>query len=98
MEQEVDENNEVEVLLARWAAVQSLLDRWYERKGSLWKQLSRERFLKDLHRNTKYFHTLANMKKRKKHILELKVDVRTTQKQRRIKQDIRRYGRVAGGR
>ena len=91
VDRSLDNEGNDEVSLARWEALISLLNRQYNRKGEFWKQLSREKFIKEVDKNTKYFHLLANMKRRNKHIFELLVGGRSIHNPRRIKQEIRGY-------
>ena len=91
VDRSLDNDEYDEVSLARREALISLLNRWYKRKGEFWKQLSRDKFINEVDRNTKYFHLLANMKRRKKHISELLVDGRSVHRPRRIKQVISGY-------
>lgn len=64
----MDDVGAEEVILARCLALSSFLDKWYKRTGEFWKQHSREIFLHDMDRNSKYFHMVANMKRRKKYL------------------------------
>ena len=90
----LDESNEGEVLLVRRAALQRQLDRWHKRKGEFWKQLSKEKYMKDVDKKSNYFHSIASMKKRKKQILQLTISGRNIQNCRRIKKEIRGYFKI----
>lgn len=68
---ESDDGN-AEILAIRKALLHEV-EWWYKRKCELWRQMSREQFVKDMNKNSKYFHTVATMRKRKKMILEIKV-------------------------
>ena len=74
-----------EILLSRRNALLSQLDMWYRRKGEFWKQFARDKFMKEVDRNSKYFHTVATVKKRKKQLLELQITGRSFKESRRIK-------------
>ena len=49
--------------------------------------------MKEFNINSKYFHLVANFKKRKKLSLELKIGRRSTKDSRRIKLEVRRFFR-----
>ena len=53
------------MLIARRRALLSQLDIWYKRKGEFWKQHAREKFITKVDKNSKYFHTMATIKRRK---------------------------------
>ena len=59
----LDAESSNEVLLARRRALASQLDIWYNRKGEFWKQFSREKYVNEVDRNSKYFHTMATIKR-----------------------------------
>ena len=80
-----------EVLLARLMALISQMEMWYNRKSDYWKQLSRDKYAKEIDRNSKYFHSIATFKKRKKHLLELNIEGRSIKEPRKIKFEARRY-------
>jgi len=56
----------MEIEWSRREAIQSQLRLWMLRKERYWKQLSRCKILKEGDKNTRYFHLMASMRKRKK--------------------------------
>ena len=61
-----------EVDIARFRALKNHLDHWYERKCCNWKQMSIEREIKDVDRNSKFFYAIATNRKRKKLMLKIR--------------------------
>ena len=86
IERGLEETGGDEVTLARFAALKCLLQKWYDRKACYWKQLSRDRDVKELDGNTKYFHTVASIKRRRKLMVEIKVGRRSFRNPRCINQ------------
>ena len=54
-------------------------------------QLSKEKDVKDLDANTKYFHTIASIKRRRKMIAEIKIGRRVIHNLRCINKEARRF-------
>ena len=86
--EEVGVNDE---LLARRLALKGQLEMWYNKKNEFWKQLARDKHAKEIDRNSKYFHSIATFKRRKKQLLELEIDGRSVKDPMRIKIAARRY-------
>ena len=87
----IDDGLGSEVDWARRKALMWQLDKWYKRRADFWRQLAKERYFKEIDKNSKYFHTIANMKKRKKQILELKIEGCCLREPRRIKKEAGKY-------
>jgi len=62
---------------SRREALQSQLRLWMLRKERYWKQLSRCKLLKEGDKNTRYFHLMASMRKRKKVLSRITVQGRS---------------------
>ena len=77
--------NEVE--LARYEALWSQLQLWYGRKESYWRQLSKDKWLKQGDRNTRYFHAVAVERRRRKMVQKLKVGQRWMKGPQAIKRE-----------
>lgn len=74
-----------EVELARRKALLVQFEKWLTRKERYWRHILRERFVKEGNRNSKYFHVVTNIKKKRRQILKIKIAGRMTMKQRVIK-------------
>ena len=68
----LDEGSLDEVDIARYNALKSQIEVWYERKQCHWRQMSRERILKDMDKNSKFFHAKAAVRSRRKLMLEVR--------------------------
>ena len=86
---EIDGADEVD--LAHLNALRSVGLKWYERKDLYWKQMSRERYVRDMDRNTKFFHGVASVRKRRKLMLEIKRGRRVFRDPRIIKKEVRQF-------
>lgn len=51
VENRLDQQNINEVDMAHFQELRSVLDSWYKRRSSYWKQLSRKSYLKDMDKN-----------------------------------------------
>ena len=91
VDMQIEEMGVRDELLARRLALGSQLELWYNRKNDFWKQFARDKYAKNMDRNTKYFHSIATFKKRKKQLLELKINGRSIKEPRRIKIEARRF-------
>ena len=47
-----------EEIFARQRALKVRLEKWHEQRTSHWSKLSREKFMKGMDKNSKYFHTI----------------------------------------
>ena len=61
LETKIEIDGAYEVDLAHLNALRSVALKWYERKDLYWKQMSRERYVRDMDRNTKFFHGVASV-------------------------------------
>ena len=86
----LESNGSDEAFVARRFALISQLEMWHKKKSDYWKQMARDKYAKGLDRNSKYFHSVANFKKRKKQLVELKVDGRSIKETARIKKEGKR--------
>ncbi|XP_016185231.1 uncharacterized protein LOC107626855 [Arachis ipaensis] len=84
-------NIKAEINLSRKKVLVGLLDIWYKQKGEYWKQMSREKYIKEVDKNTRYFHTMATIRSRKKQIREIKIGNRHFKDPRRIKNEVRKF-------
>ena len=78
-----------EVNLVRSKALRSVLQNWYDRKDSYWRQLSRERYITGMDRNAKFFHRVATIRRRRKLMLEIRRGRRVFGDPRIIKVEVR---------
>ena len=78
---------------ARRQAIKSQLKKWYQRKELYWRQLSRDNHTKLSDRNTRYFHSIAVGRRRRKQILQLRVNSRLIKNPRVIKNEIVKFYR-----
>ncbi|XP_072062122.1 uncharacterized protein [Arachis hypogaea] len=76
---------------ARRRALVSFCRKWYIRKELHWKQMSRSRHVKEMDKNTRYFHNLASARRRSNMIDSLMVNGRLIRNQARIKTAIRDF-------
>ncbi|XP_015934915.1 uncharacterized protein LOC107461001 [Arachis duranensis] len=76
---------------ARRKALVTCCEKWYVRKELHWKQMSRSRHVKDIDKNTRYFHNLASARRRKNRIDVLLINGRLIRNQTRIKIEIRDF-------
>ena len=76
---------------ARGKALWCLLEKWYNRRDNYWKQLSRSKYAKNMDRNSRYFHTVASSKGRRKTTQKLRINGEDVLCPRRIKKGIRLY-------
>lgn len=66
---------------------QTDLWKWMKRRESYWAQHSRARWIKECDRNTKYFHTLASIRRRKNQIERIVIDGECIKKPAEIKKE-----------
>ncbi|XP_025625197.1 uncharacterized protein [Arachis hypogaea] len=78
-------------LEARRKALVTCCERWYVRKEIHRKQMCRSRQVKDMDRNTRYFHHLASARRMNNQIDSLMVNGRLVRNQARIKLAIREF-------
>ena len=76
---------------ARLNALKSQLDKWYSRRCCYWKQISREKIIKEGDRNFKYFHAMAAVRARRKQMLEIRCGRRVFRSPRSIKHVVRNF-------
>ncbi|XP_016168899.1 uncharacterized protein LOC107611497 [Arachis ipaensis] len=76
---------------ARRKALVSFCKKWYIRQELHWKQMSISRHVKEMDKNTRYFHNLASARKRSNQIDALMVNGRLVRNQARIKIAIRDF-------
>ncbi|XP_057734556.1 uncharacterized protein LOC130949997 [Arachis stenosperma] len=72
-------------------ALVTCCEKWYGRKKLHWKQMSRSRHVKDIDKNTRYFHNLASARRRNNRIDALLINGRLIRNQARIKIEIRNF-------
>ncbi|XP_057734661.1 uncharacterized protein LOC130950133 [Arachis stenosperma] len=70
---------------ARRSALVTCCERWYVRKEIHWKQMSRSQHVKDMDKNTRYFHSIVLARRRNNRIDSLVVNGRLVKNQARIK-------------
>ncbi|KAL4293687.1 hypothetical protein AHAS_Ahas18G0153000 [Arachis hypogaea] len=87
----IEEGTNTEKNLVRMDALKNQVEIWYRRKVEFWKQQSRDRFIKDIDKNTKYFHLRSTIRQRKSRIEEVQVRGRSVKEPSRIKQIARRF-------
>ncbi|XP_057720140.1 uncharacterized protein LOC130934600 [Arachis stenosperma] len=76
---------------AKRKALVSFCRKWYIKKELHWKQMSRSRHVKEMDKNTRYFHNLASARRRSNRIDALMVNGRLVRNQARIKIAIRDF-------
>ncbi|XP_057720254.1 uncharacterized protein LOC130934730 [Arachis stenosperma] len=79
------------IMEARRKALVTCCENWYVRKEQYWKQMSRSRHVKDVDKNTRYFHNLASARKRNNKIDALLINGRLIRNQARIKIAVRDF-------
>lgn len=77
--------------LARMQAVNNLLYKWPSRKEQMWRQEARVTNLKIKDSNTKFFHEMANVRRRRRQITSLKVGNNIVRGVGRIKKEIENH-------
>lgn len=87
----LDEGNYDEIDVARSNALKRQLDLWYEQKQCYWRQISKEKVLKGMDRNSKFFHAKAAVRSRRKLMLEVKCGRRIVRAPRMIKMEARNF-------
>ncbi|KAL1363378.1 hypothetical protein AAHE18_03G145400 [Arachis hypogaea] len=55
--------------------------------------MSRDKYIREIDKNTKYFHTVSTIRNRRKLVSELRIENRAIKNPRRIKQEARRFYR-----
>ncbi|XP_015938531.1 uncharacterized protein LOC107464137 [Arachis duranensis] len=76
---------------ARRKALVTCCERWYVRKEVHWKQMSRSRHVRDMDKNTRYFHNIASARRRNNRIDTLVINGRRVKNLARIKIAIRDF-------
>ncbi|XP_025661329.1 uncharacterized protein [Arachis hypogaea] len=76
---------------ARRKALVTCCERWYVRKELHWKQMSRSQHVKDMDKNTRYFHQIASSRRRNNRIDALVINGRLVRNSARIKIAIREF-------
>ena len=71
IDKDIEKRSANEIKEARNQALLSLLEKWYTRRDSYWKQMSRLKIAKDMDRNLRDFHAIACAKGKRKAILSL---------------------------
>ncbi|XP_072094113.1 uncharacterized protein [Arachis hypogaea] len=79
------------MLEARKRALVAYCEKRYVRKELHWKQMSRPRHVRDIDKNTRYFHNLASARRRNNRIDALVINGRLIRNQARIKIAIRNF-------
>ena len=87
----LEEGSSEEVDLARFNALKSQVQIWYDRKNNYWRQLSREKVIKGMDNNLKYFHAVASVRNRRKAMLQIKKGRRIIKSPRMIKLEVRNF-------
>ena len=80
-----------EVDSAMLLALRSQLAIRFSRKESLWKQLSRANLIKNFDGNTKYFRTMASIRRRQKLMVEIKKGTRLLREPRSLNNEVGRF-------
>ncbi|XP_025674208.1 uncharacterized protein [Arachis hypogaea] len=75
----------------RRKALVTCCERWYVKKEIHWKQTSRSRQVKDMDKNTRYFHNIASTRRRNNRIDALVINGRLVRNQARIKIAIQEF-------
>ncbi|XP_016200150.1 uncharacterized protein LOC107641157 [Arachis ipaensis] len=76
---------------ARRRALIACCEKWYVKKELHWKQMSRSRHVRDIDKNTRYFHNLASTRRRNNRIDALVINGRLIWNQAWIKIAIRNF-------
>nr|XP_025647281.1 uncharacterized protein LOC112742257 [Arachis hypogaea] len=76
---------------ARRKALVTCCEKWYVRKELHWKQMSRSRHVRDIDKNTRYFHNIASARRRNNRVDALVINGRLIRNQARIKIAIREF-------
>ncbi|XP_072071676.1 uncharacterized protein [Arachis hypogaea] len=76
---------------ARRKALVTCCEKWYVRKELHWKQMLRSRHVRDIDKNTRYFHNIASARRRNNRVDALVINGRLIRNQARIKIAIRDF-------
>ena len=87
----LEEDDWDEVNQARLNALKNYVQIWYDRKCSFWRQLSREKAIKEMDRNSKFFHAVATVRSRRKNITQIRRGRRVFRAPRAIKAEVRNF-------
>lgn len=88
--------NELE--LARLSALNTSLKKWLVRQEHMWKQKSRVNNLRLQDSNTKYFHTITRMRRRKRQVHQLRIENRIVKDVDALRVKIQKYVTTHNGR
>lgn len=87
----LEDGDEGEEVIARYKVLQRFIHMWHERRSNYWRQLSREQAIKEMDRNSRFFHAVASVRHKRKKMVHIRSGRSITRSPRLIKAAVRNF-------